>query len=227
MLLSVCEKQLLVNGIFIDDKCIRFPNVAKNLGVLLDGALSFKEQISQCVQTCYMNIRHISSIKSFLNVEQRKILVTSLVLSQLDYCNGKLYNINNTYVKQLQSVQNCAAKLIYNRKKYETGLTNIFSSLHWLQVNERIIFKILLQVHKCLYHCSPKYLTELLQLTHGFVRTGNLVSIKTKYASSDGAFSVCAPQLWNTLPIDIKFESSTIQFKRKLKTFLFQNAHLY
>ena len=221
------RKQLLVNGIFIDDKCIRFPNVAKNLGVLLDGALSFKEQISQCVQTCYMNIRHISSIKSFLNVEQRKILVTSLVLSQLDYCNGILYNVNNTYVKQLQSVQNCAAKLIYNRKKYETGLTNIFSSLHWLQVNERIIFKILLQVHKCLYHCSPKYLTELLQLTHGFVRTGNLVSIKTKYASSDGAFSVCAPQLWNTLPIDIKFESSTIQFKRKLKTYLFQNAHLY
>ena len=223
------RKQLVIHGTFIGEKCIRFPNVAKNLGILLDGALSFKEQISQCVQKCYMNIRQISSIKSFLNEDQRKVLVTSLVISQLDYCNGILYNVNTAFVNQLQTVQNCAVKLIYNRKKYDRGLNNLFNSLHWLKVHERIIFKILLQVHKCLYHCSPIYLNELLQLTYGFVRTGNLVSIKTKYASSDGAFSVCAPKLWNSLPTDLKFEPSIIHFKRRLKTFLFQrqNAHIY
>ena len=219
------RKLLIINGIFIGEKCIRFPNVAKNLGVLLDGTLSFKEQISHCVKSCYMNIRQISSIKSFLNTDQRKVLVTALVLSQLDYCNGVLYNVNTNYIKQLQAVQNCAVKLIFDKRKYDTGLTNLFSSLHWLRVNERIIFKILLLVHKCLYHCSPTYLNEMLQLTYGFVRTGDLVSVKTKYASSDGAFSVCAPKLWNSLPMDIKCESSTIHFKRKLKTFLFENSH--
>ena len=172
------RKHLIINGMFIGEKCIRFPNTAENLGVLLDGTLSFKEQISKSVQKCYMNIRQISSIKTFLDIDQRKVLVTALVLSQLDYCNGILFNVNKSFLNQLQTVQNCAAKLIYNKKKYDNGLTNVFNSLHWLKVNERIIFKILLQVHKCLYHCAPTYLNELLQLTYGFVRTGNLVSIK-------------------------------------------------
>ena len=215
------RKLLSINGMFIGEKCIRFPNVAYNLGVILDGELSFREQISHCVQSCYNTIRQISSVKTFLSADQRKVLVTSLVLSKLDYCNGLLCNVNNSELKQLQAVQNCAAKLIFNRRKYDTGLSNLFISLHWLKVKERIMYKILLLVHKCLYCQSPIYLNELLSLTYGFLRTGNLVCVKTKYASSDGAFSICAPKMWNKLPTDLKFESSTIQFKRKLKTYLF------
>ena len=215
------RKFININGMFLDEKCIRFPNVAYNLGVLLDGELSFKEQISHCVQSCYSTIRQISGVKTFLSADHRKILLTSLVLSRLDYCNGLFYNVNTSYLKQLQAVQNCAAKLIFNRRKYDTGLSNLFTTLHWLKVKERIMYKILLLVHKCLYCKSPTYLNELLTLTYGFVRTGNLVCLKTKYAGSDGAFSICGPKLWNKLPTDLKFESSTIQFKRKLKTYLF------
>ena len=152
----------------------------KNLGVLLDGELSFKQQISHCAKSCFSTIRQISSVKTFLSIDQRKVLVTALVLSQLDYCNGILY-VNNSELKQLQNVQNCAVKLIFNRRKYDTGLNNLFTSLHWLKVKERIMFKILLIVHKCLYCQSPTYLNELLTLTYGFLRTGNLVCIKTKY----------------------------------------------
>ena len=83
-----------------------------------------------------MTIKNISSVKSFLNTNQRKVLVTALVLSQLDYCNGLLYNIDSTLVSQLQKVQNCAAKLIHNRRKYDTGLTSLYNSLHWLKVKE-------------------------------------------------------------------------------------------
>ena len=208
-----------MNGLFLGEKCIRFPNVAENLGVLLDGELTFQQQISHCAQSCFMSIRQISSVKSFLNSDQKKVLVTSLVLSQLDYCNGLLYNVNSTYLKKLQTVQNCAAKLIYNKRKYDDGLTNLFSLLHWLKVKDRIVYKILLLVHKCLYCTSPTYLNKLLTLTYSFIRTGN----KVKYVSSTGAFSVCAPKLWNTLPTDLKFETSTVQFKRKLKAHLFNS----
>ena len=63
---------------------------------------------------------------------------------------------------------------------------------------------------------------EVITLSYNFSRTGNLLSVKTRYTSTDGAFSSCAPQLWNTLPINIKFELSTVQFKQKLKKHLFE-----
>ena len=210
-----------INGVFLGSKCIRFPSNVKNLGVLLDNKLSFKVQVNQCVQSCFMTIRKISSVKCFLSQDHRKVLVTSLVLSQLDYCNGILFNINGDTMRRLQAVQNCAAKLIFNRRKYDNGLSALFGTLHWLKVKERIAFKILLLVHKCLYCKSPAYLNDLLSLTDNFIRTGNLITVKTNYASSDGAFSVGAPYLWNKLPVDIKLETRTIQFKRKLKTYLF------
>lgn len=223
---SRIENLIGIHGIFIDNKCIRFKKVVKNLGFLLDYKLTFKEQITQCVKSCYMTIKQISSIKTYLDTDMRKVLVTSLVLSKLDYCNGILHNVNNNLLNQLQKVENCAAKLVYDRRKYDSGLSTLFISLHWLRVKERIIFKVLLIVHKCLYCRSPFYLTELINLCDSFVRTGNLLSVtKTQYASSDGAFSVCAPQLWNTLPLDLKFETSTVHFKKKLKSYLFDLSY--
>ena len=189
--------------------------------MLLDNKLTVKAQVKQCVQSCFSTIRKISSVKCYLEHDQKKVLVTSLVLSKLDYCNGILYNISSDTLKRMQAVQNCAAKLIYDRRKYDSGLSSLFVSLHWLKVKERIIFKILLLVHKCLYCISPVYLNDLLSLTDSFIRTGNLITVKTNYASSHGAFSVCAPQLWNKLPLDIKFEMCTVHFKRKLKGHLF------
>ena len=78
----------------------------------------------------FWNFEKNSSIKCFLSVEHRKVLVTALVLSQIDYCNGLLYNVNSNLLKQLQSAQNCAAKLIYNRRKYDKGLSSLFILLH-------------------------------------------------------------------------------------------------
>ena len=194
-----------INGIFLGSKCIRFPNNVKNLGVLLDNKLSFKPQVNQCVQSCFMSIRKISSVKCFLGQDHRRVLITSLVLSQLDYCNAILYNINTETMRRMQAVQNCAAKLIFNRRKYDNGLSALFSTLHWLKIKERIAFKILLLVHKCLYCKSPAYLNDLLSLTDNFIRTGNLIVMKTNYTFCNGAFSVCAPYLWNRLPLDILF----------------------
>ena len=82
-------------------------------------------------------------------------------------------------------------------------------------------FKILLLVHKCIYGLAPVYLRELITLSYNFSHTGNMLTVKTRYASSDGAFSVCAPHLWNSLPTMLKFEGSNVQFKRKLKEYLF------
>ena len=59
----------------------------------------------------------------------------------LDYCNGLLYNVNNAHLKQLQNVQNCAAKLIFNRRKYDTGLNDLFTSYHALKSRKELFLK--------------------------------------------------------------------------------------
>ena len=46
--------------------------------------------------------------------------------------------------------------------KFDSGLSHILHhDLHWLDVPQRVIFKLCMTVHKCLHGLAPKYLAEL------------------------------------------------------------------
>ena len=68
----------------------RFPVQLVNLGVMFDSELALKEQVNKLCQLDYLEIRRIGSIRQYLFVEATKTLVSSLVLSRLDYCNALL-----------------------------------------------------------------------------------------------------------------------------------------
>ena len=112
--------------------------------------------------------------------------------------------------------------------RYE-HITPVLVSLHWLPVQQRIKFKILLFVFKCLHDLAPSYLTELITVKENTCNCqlrneGSLKEDTTKNNFGDRAFSVCGPVFWNALPDSIKDIESLVEFKRELKTHLFKEA---
>ena len=79
---------------------------ARNLGVILDSDLSMKKHIIRICQTAYFKLKHISSIRRFLTQDAAKTLVTSYILSWLDYCNCLLMGTSNSVIQSLHIVQN-------------------------------------------------------------------------------------------------------------------------
>ena len=211
---------IYIKGTFIDidNSCIRFNNVVKNLGVLFDSDMTFSNQVKDVVSSVFTNIKNISRIKSFLTTKEKTILVCSLILSKIDYCNSLYYGIGGALQSKLQYAQNCAARLIHQRRKYD-HVTDIFIELHWLPIKFRIIYKILLTVHKCLYDNSPAEINNLISFES--VRTFNLQIPRCYTTYGDRAFSVYSAKEWNRLPLYLKIETSVINFKKLLKTYLF------
>ena len=78
---------------------------------------------------------------------------------------------------------------------------------------------------------TPSYLSELLQVyvPIRILRSSTQLlllepkSNRKTYGSH--AFSVCAPRLWNSLPLEIKKCDSIDTFKSKLKTHLFKSSY--
>ena len=60
---------------------------ARNPGVILDSNLSMKKNVIKVCQIAYFELKRISSICRFLTEYAAKTLVTSYILSRLDYCN--------------------------------------------------------------------------------------------------------------------------------------------
>ena len=71
------------------------------------------------------------------------------------------YGSHRQYTRQLQSVFNAAARLVFSTRKSE-HVTPLLQELHWLKVPERIQFRLCVLVHRCLHGNAPPYLAETL-----------------------------------------------------------------
>ena len=71
--------------------------------------------------------------------------------------NGTLQYVMRT----LQRVLNVAARLVTDTRKYDRGLsTLIHDQLHWLNVPERVEYKLAVMVRRCLENRAPRYLVN-------------------------------------------------------------------
>ena len=104
---------------------------ARNLGAIIDNSLSMNNHIKQICKSCFYHIHNIRRISKFLSKECLQTLVHAFVTSRLDYCNSLLYGQPKYQIFKPQRVQNTAARLISNTRKYDR-ISSALSNLHWL-----------------------------------------------------------------------------------------------
>ncbi len=128
---------------------------------MLDESLHFDKHISSVIGSSFYQLRLLSKIKPFLNPKTLEMAVHAYITSCLDYCSSLYCGSSKSLIDRLQLVQNAAARFLHNSHK-STHITPILRILHWLPIQFRIDFKILLFVYKSLHDLAPIYLSELL-----------------------------------------------------------------
>ena len=210
---------------------IRPSQQARNLGVIFDDTMLLSPHVNTIVKGAFYHIRNISKIRKYISKSTTEILIHSFVGSKLDFCNSLLFGAQKRDIVRLQSVQNAAARIIAGLKKRD-HITETLRDLHWLPIEERIVFKINLITFKTLNGSGPRYLDDILQFYH---QSRALRSSRDHLRLEEPnfnmktygqrAFSVAAPRLWNKLPFEIRACSDVNLFKSKLKTFLFKKVY--
>ena len=142
-----------------------------------------------------------------------------------------------------------AARLVYKLPK-SSHITPLLINLHWLPVEYRIRYKILLYTFKAIHQTAPQYINDMftkkstryrsrlssitrnIEFVNGdiseeivfddiiYLTVSRTKSVTLKQRS----LAVSGPQLWNSLPTAIKMENSLVGFKSKIKTYLFKLA---
>ena len=100
-----------------------------------------KKHVIKICQTAYFELKRISSIRRFLTEDATRTLVTSCILSRLDYCNCLLKGTPNSVIQPLQKIQNFAARLVLLAPRHHHS-TPLLEKLHWLPISERIKYKV-------------------------------------------------------------------------------------
>ena len=102
-----------------------------------------------------------------------------------------LYGLPKGQLQKLQRVQNAAARLVTNTRKY-AHITPVLKSLHWLPVEQHLKYTILLINFRALKFSSPEYINALIEI-YKPSRSG---------LRSSGEFSLAIPKSKRTWGIE-------------------------
>ena len=193
----------------------------RNLGVLFDSTCCLNDHVNKICQNMKYQLYIIGKIRKYLDKPTTEKMMNLAVTSRLDHCNSLLYDINGYLVSQLQRSL---------RRKYG-HIAPVLKNLHWLPVEYKINYKILLMAYKAEHGMAPTYLSILLSP----YKPGRSLRSEGKYfltipryrLESFGKryFAHAAPSFWNTIPVSTKCAQSIDTFKSSLKTYLFNVAY--
>ena len=189
------------------------------------------DQVASICRAGYYQLRQLRPVIPSMSEETRKTLVHAFITSRLDYSNSVLYGVSDSLLGRLQSVQNAAARLVTDVRRFD-HISPVLRRLHWLPVRQRVQFKVAALVHRSLSSNAPGYLaddchlvaeTRKRQLRSSDFDSRVCVNPCTHNKFGDRAFAAAGPRTWNALPRNLRLPNiSYPQFKRLLKTHLFE-----
>ena len=160
-----------------------------------------------------------------------KKLILNGVISRIDYCNSIYYGLPNMKLHRLQMIMNRSVRILEGLSPRQR-ITPALIRLHWLPIKARVIYKICLLAQQALLEGEPEYLNSKLEVMQPVnninTRRANLgYLVEPRFQSNLGAraFSVAAPRLLNRLPVELRSLEDIKCFKKRLKTFLFEDCY--
>ena len=155
-------------------------------------------------------LRQLRRIRKSLDYGSAATLVHAFVTSRVDYCNAVYAGAPKTITDKLPRVLNAAARVVSDTRKLDRGLTSLLhDELHWLDVPERVTYKMGVMVYRCLHGQAPRYLADhLITLSDVACRlrlrsaNRHQLTIPRCRLNTYGrrAFSIAGPTVWNSLP---------------------------
>ena len=142
----------------------------RDLGVTFDQFLNFDEHITAICRSTYFHIRNIGKIRNLLSYNTCSTIIHALISCRLDYCSSLLYNVPTHQTDRLQRLQNQCARILTKSSRRDHS-TPVLKSLHWLKIQDRITYKILMLTYKSYYNIAPTYLCELISRRESYVNT--------------------------------------------------------
>ena len=165
ILISSYQQLAKINltSILVGEHRITVLDDIRNLGAYFDKNLSMKTHIDTKCTAAFHQLYSLRKIRKYLSHQATESLIHAFIFSHIDYCNGLLNGAPKYQIKKLQRIQNMAARLVYKLPK-SSHITPLLINLHWLPIEYRIRYKILLYTFKAIHQSAPQYINDMFTI---------------------------------------------------------------
>ena len=191
---------------------------AKLLGVTLDIKLSFLPHIRIICNMANRMIKALQRIRSYLTLDQAKILCNSFILSLFKYCPIIWMFCGKTGNKLIETAHRRALRAVLNN--FHLSYEEMLERLDQCTIHQQNLRVLMTEVYKTYNSLNPEFMSTFLPLKpcqYNF-RCGSLMSVsRARLNVGINSLSFRAALGWNHLPKAVKESSSLASFKNAVK----------
>jgi len=131
------------------------------LGATITSDLNLDLHVSVVSASCFYWLRQLRRTWRSLDQASAATLVHTFVTSCVDYCNTLLAGAPKVTTDKLQRVLNAAARSLTGTDKFDQGLSRLLhTELHWLDIPERVTYKLGVIMFGCQHSRAPHSLID-------------------------------------------------------------------
>ena len=183
------------------------------LGCKVEANLKWKQHVSFLISKLGKRLKGLNHLQYICPLEVRKMIASGIFTSVLVYCLPLYGGMEKNLIKEIQVMQNRAARLVY-RAPLRFNRSLLLGKLDWLSVNQLIWYHSLLTVYRIRTSRVPEYLSSIMCRLS---RNGRIVIPHSTLTIASNSFCFRATAQWNRLPIGLRIVTSVGIFKRRLK----------
>ncbi len=225
--LSSSRKASLLDNLYfqINGFDVKGSSSLKCLGFNLDRNLTWKDHIGKVSKICFLRIRALYTIKSYLTGEQVKLISQAYVLSVCNYMISIYGSANNKHLFLIKRVVRSLARLVLGLRKYDKVSQKLYEDLEWLLPWDMCAYKTLCNLFILHKNRDVELFNDCFKKCISERRKNDFVCLvrPTKEVGKK-VFEFRAVSLWNRLPNDIKEIETVILFKIRVKAWLIKNC---
>ena len=149
------------NGLWLLEIQKILPSVTvKNICACLDTKLTMADHVDSIIRSYSCQMCLLSCIQKHMSQEAVMKVCRAFITFRIDNINSLLFNMPDYQHHRLQLILHNIARL--NKKPGKTGsVSAVLKELHWLPIPQRIEYKILLLVYKCVTEQAPLNLIRM------------------------------------------------------------------
>jgi len=193
----------------------------KHLGIFLSNACTWHDHIDHIKGKAWDRINILRKLKFVLDRKSLEIIYFSFIRPLLEYGDVIWDNCTNTQKKELDCIQNEAARIVTGATKL-ISIENLNNETKWESLESRRKKHRLILLYKILNNITPSYLTSIVppqinELSRYNLRNAdNIQSIAARSTLYSNSFLPSTIRDWNELPQAIKQSDSLQIFNNHL-----------
>ena len=182
----------------------------------VDSKLNFDEHISKLCNKKAWQLNVLSRIEHLIGLEERKILMNCFINANFNYCPIVWHFSSRESINKIENIQKRALRFLLN--DYSSDYETLLKKTNKCTMEVKRLRLLALEIFKAFNENCPTFIKNYFEKNENSVskKYELKIPIRNSVTFGDNSLRSLAPRVWNSLPKQLKTETSFVKFKEQI-----------